>query len=144
MKNQNEHKYDDIIHLAHHVSKRHPQMPLLNRAAQFSAFAALTGYDDTIKETARLTEPFIELDEYQKEQLDKKLQLIQENLKQQPELEVTYFQPDAKKNGGVYRTFCGNAEKIDKYSRRIIFTDKTALFIEHIYSINGELFWHMD
>ena len=144
MKNQNEHKYDDIIHLAHHVSKRHPQMPLLNRAAQFSAFAALTGYDDTIKETARLTEPFIELDEYQKEQLDKKLQLIQENLKQQPKIEVTYFQPDAKKNGGVYRTFWGNAEKIDKYSRRIIFTDKTALFIEHIYSINGELFCHMD
>lgn len=144
MKNQNEHKYDDIIHLAHHVSKRHPQMPLLNRAAQFSAFAALTGYDDTIKETARLTEPFIELDECQKEQLDKKLQWIQENLKQQPKLEVTYFQPDAKKNGGVYRTFCGNAEKIDKNSRRIIFTDKTALFIEHIYSINGELFCHMD
>ncbi len=144
MKTQNSHNYDDIIHLAHHVSKKHPKMPFMNRAAQFSAFAALDGYDAAIKETSRLTDAFIELDEYQKEHLDKQLLLIREHLKDTPKIEVTYLKPDEKKNGGAYLTFCGHAKYIDEYNRRILFTDKTALLIEHIYSISGELFYNMD
>ena len=144
MKTQNSHNYDDIIHLAHHVSKKHPKMPFMNRAAQFSAFAALDGYDAAIKETSRLTDAFIELDEYQKEHLDKQLLLIREHLKDTPKIEVTYFKPDEKKNGGAYLTFCGHDKYIDEYNRRILFTDKTALLIEHIYSISGELFYNMD
>lgn len=143
MKNQDEHKYDDIINLPHHVSKRHPQMSLLNRAAQFSPFAALTGHEDAIKETARLTDSFVELDEDRKEQLDEQLQLIRENLEHMPEVEITYFQPDEKKNGGSYVTVRGRIKRIDEYSRQIIFSDGTALLIEYIYSINGEFFRNM-
>ena len=144
MNRQSSHNYDDIIHLAHHVSKKHPKMPFMNRAAQFSAFAALDGYDAAIKETSRLTDAFIELDEYQKEHLDKQLLLIREHLKDTPKIEVTSFKPDEKKNGGAYLTFCGHAKYIDEYNRRILFTDKTALLIEHIHSISGELFYNMD
>lgn len=140
MNEQEEHKYDDMINLPHHVSQRHPQMSPLNRAAQFSPFAALTGHEAAILETARLTDSFIELDEDKKEQLNEQLQLIRENLEQQPECEITYFQPDEKKDGGTYVTMCGRIKKIDEYARRIIFTDGTALPIEHLFAIRGELF----
>lgn len=140
MKYTDEHNYDDIINLPHHVSKKHPQMSLSNRAAQFSPFAALTGHEDAINETARLTESFIELDENKKEQLDEQLQLIRENLEQKPECEITYFRPDEIKDGGAYVTVYGRVKKIDEYGRRIIFTDGTVLPIEHIFSIGGELF----
>lgn len=103
--------YDDIIHLPHPVSPRHPQMPLADRAAQFSPFAALTGHDAAIRETARLTDSPVELEESGKEQLDRQLLLVQENLAQKPEIEVTYFQPDEKKSGGVYVTVCGRVKK---------------------------------
>ena len=135
MKYTDKHKYDDIIHLPHHVSTRHPQMPLLNRAAQFSPFAALTGYEDAIRETARLTDAFVELDENKKEQLDKQLQFIRKNLNQKPECEIVYFSPDAKKDGGTYVTVRKRIAKIDDYSHQIIFTDGTVLPIEHIFSI---------
>ena len=134
------HKYDDIIHLPHHVSKRHPQMPPLNRAAQFSPFAALTGHDAAIKETSRLTDPFAEISEDRKEHLDRQLQFIRENLEKRPEIEFTYFEPDIKKDGGAYVTISGKVKKIDDYSRRILLADGTALLIEHIYSISGEIF----
>lgn len=138
------HKYDDIIHLPRHVSGRHPQMPLSNRAAQFSPFAALTGHEDAIREAARQTDTFIELDEDRKEQLNEQLQLLKENLEQKPECEITYFQPDEKKNGGTYVTVCKPVKRIDECRRRIIFTDGTALPIEHLFSIEGELFRTMD
>ena len=141
---QDEHKYDDIINLPHHISKKHPQMTLLNRAAQFSPFAALTGHDDAIRETARLTESFIELNEDKKAQLNEQLQLIRENLEQKPECEVEYFKPDEKKEGGTYVTICGQIKKIDEYRHRIIFVDGTVLPIEHIFTIRGELFRNMD
>ena len=140
MKSQDENKYDDIINLPHHVSKKHPQMSLLNRAAQFSPFAALTGHSAVIQETARLTDSFVELDEDRKEQLNEQLQLIKENLEQKPEIEITYFEPDTKKDGGAYITTCVRIKKIDEYNHRIIFTDGTTLLIEHIFSIGGEFF----
>lgn len=134
------HKYDDIIRLPHHVSKSHPRMSPINRAAQFSPFAALIGYEDAILETARLTDSFAELDEDRKAQLDRQLQLIRENLGQEPECEIVYFQPDGKKGGGAYTSIRGRIMKIDGYGRRIIFTDGTALPIDRLFSIQGELF----
>ena len=144
MKIQEDHKYDDIIHLPHHVSKHHPQMSLQNRAAQFSPFAALTGHEDAIREAARLTDAFVELDEDRKKQLDEQLRLIREHLEQKPECDITYFQPDEKKDGGNYMTVHGRVKKIEEYKRQIVFTDGTALPIEHLYSIEGELFRDMD
>lgn len=127
--------YDDIIHLPHPVSVRHPQMPLADRAAQFSPFAALTGHEAAIRETARQTDAFAELEEGQREQLDWQLQLIRENLAQKPEIEVTYFQPDEKKSGGAYVTFCGRVKKIEEYSRQILFVDGTVISMENIISM---------
>ena len=144
MNNQDQHLYDDIIHLSHHVSKRHPQMSPMNRAAQFSPFAALTGHDAAIQETARRTDSFTELDEDRKRQLNEQLWFIRENLEQKPECEITYFQPDEKKNGGIYVTIHGKIRKIDEYRRQIIFTDGTAIPIEHLFSIQGKLFQNMD
>lgn len=129
------HKYDDIIHLPRHVSSRHPQMSLADRAAQFSPFAALTGHEAAIQETARLTDEFIELDEDQKEQLDERLRLLKENQFRETEIEVTYFQPDAKKSGGAYVTVRGRVEKIDEYGRSIVFVDGTMIPMERVFSI---------
>lgn len=142
--NKNEHKYDDIINLPHHVSTRHPKMPPADRAAQFSPFAALTGHEAAILETARLTDTFIELDEDQKELLDEQLALLRENLSQQPYIEVTYFLPDPQKDGGAYVTFRGQVKKIDTYHHQILFTDKTAVPMDAVWSIEGKLFEDWD
>lgn len=144
MKQNKEHKYDDIIMLPHHVSQKHPQMPLLSRAAQFSSFAALTGHSKAVKEAARLTDAFVELDESRKDQLNEQLCLIRENLEYLPEIEVVCFQPDNLKSGGTYEDVKGRVKKIDEYSRQIIFTDGRTLPIENIFSIRGELFKNMD
>lgn len=139
-----EHKYDDIINLPHYVSKKHPSMSLLNRAAQFSPFAALTGHNDAIQETARLTDSFIELSEERKEQLNEQLQLIRENLEQEPEIEAVYFQPDGRKEGGTYMTVCGRVKKISEHERRIFFTDGTVLPIDYLFEIRGDMFRNME
>lgn len=96
------HSYDDIIHLPHHVSTVHPHMPFSDRAAQFSPFAALTGYDAAVKETAHLTDERAELDEYAKAVLDEKFRMLQEVLSRHPKITVTYFQQDEKKSGRAY------------------------------------------
>lgn len=136
-------QYEDIIQLPHHVSAKHPRMPLPDRATQFSPFAALTGHGEAIRETARLTDDFVELDEDRKMQIDEQLRLVRENLSQRPEIEVTYFRPDEKKSGGAYVTIRGKVKKIDEYGRRILFMDGTALPMDRIYSMEGELFRHM-
>lgn len=140
MRENSRRSYDDIIDLPHHVSKKHPPMSPLNRAAQFSPFAALTGHGDAVRETERLTDPFVELDEDRKEQLNRRLRLIREHLDQNPECEITYFRPDEKKEGGAYVTLRGRIEKIDEYRRQILFTDGQVLPIDQIFSIRGELF----
>lgn len=131
------HKYDDIIHLPHHVSAKHPQMSLMNRAAQFSPFAALTGHGAAIQETARRTDSFIELEEDQKEQLDEQLQELQNSLSQNPEIkvEITYFLPDQRKEGGAYVTVRGTVKKIDGCRRRILLTDGTVIPMQMLFSI---------
>lgn len=133
-----ERNYDDIIELPHHVSVRHPQMPLRDRAAQFSPFAALTGHEAAIQETARLTEDFIELDEDRKEQLNEQFRVLGENQSLRPEIEVTYFQPDERKDGGAYVTVCGRLKRVDAYGHQILLTDGTALSMEQIFSVKGE------
>lgn len=94
-------RYDDIIHLPHHISKTRPQMSMMDRAAQFSPFAALTGYDAAIKETGRLTDEKIELGEETKAVLDRKQSYLSDMISVQPEITVTYFLPDERKSGGT-------------------------------------------
>lgn len=113
-------KYDDIINLEHHVSKVHKQMSLENRSAQFAPFAALTGYEDEVKETARITEDRIELDEEQKIIINEKLNIIESQIAANPEISITYFVPDTKKEGGSYQTITEKLKKIDNYNNEII------------------------
>ena len=127
--------YEDIINLPHHVSATRPQMSMMDRAAQFSPFAALTGYDAAIKETARLTDQKIELDDYEKEEINDKIQLIAEHLGEDFEVVITYFQPDSKKAGGAYVDAIGVVKTIDEYKRLIIFRDGKKIPIDDILDI---------
>ena len=140
--------YDDIIHLPRPVSSKHPRMPLWDRAAQFAPFAALSGHDEAIRETARGTESFVELDEGQREKLDRRLRMLLAGLEENPpretEIKVTYFRPDAMKDGGAYVSVTGVVRKVDGYRRQILFADGTTLSMENIVSIEGELFKDTD
>lgn len=129
------HKYDDIIHLTHHVSDRRVPMSRADRAAQFSAFAALTGYDGVIRESGRLTEAQILLDEDSKTMLNEKLRMILEIIDEQPRINITFFQPDERKAGGTYVSVSGRVKKIDEYARAVMLTDGSAIPIERIYQI---------
>lgn len=131
--------YKDIINLSRPISKR-PKMSLEQRSAQFAPFAALTGYEGQIKETARLTNRRIEIDEEIKLVLDLKIQLIQEHIKEQPEIEITYFIPDLKKDGGRYETIVNAIKKIDIYRNEIIMIDGTTIAIEEIIDVQSEIF----
>ena len=134
----NEHKYDDIIGLPHHVSKTRPRMTMIDRAAQFSPFAALTGYEAAIDETARLTDAFVELDESQKEVLDKQIQQLKLELPQKRAVTVTYFKPDERKCGGTYVTITGIVKKIDEYERLIKMADGSEIPIVLIKEITPD------
>lgn len=126
-------KYDDIINLPHHVSKNYPQMSMYSRAAQFAPFAALTGYEGQIKETARLTNDRIDLDEELKSILDSKLQ---DKLNTKQTVEFTYFVPDLKKDGGKYVTVSGIIKKIDEYKQVIVLENKQEIPIKEIIDIS--------
>ena len=132
--------YDDIINLPNPTSKNHPRMSLEARAAQFSPFAALTGHDAAIKETARLTDEKQELGEDAIAHLNEQLNLISENIGIEQTVTITYFVPDNKKSGGVYISHSGVVKKIDEYERMVIMTDKTAIPIDQISNIEGKLF----
>ena len=132
--------YDDILHLPHPTSKRHPRMPIVDRAAQFSPFAALTGHRAAIEETARVTDRRIELDEDAKEQLDQTLQLLLERIDEQPEVTVTWFSPDKKKAGGQYHTATGKLKRIDSREGRLILTDGNQIPLEDLLEIRSESF----
>lgn len=133
-------EYDDIINLPRHVSKTRGKMPIIDRAAQFAPFAALTGHDAAIKETARLTEERVELDEYMKADLNSKLQIIGDRLKEKPELSITYFIPDEIKEGGSYITVRARAKKLDEYEGLLIMSNDTEIPIEEIIKIEGNIF----
>lgn len=132
--------YDDIINLPHHTSTSRPHMSAHDRAAQFSPFAALTGYDAAITETARLTDKRVELDEYSKADLNGRLNMIQDHMDEQPKVSITYFQPDKKKSGGAYITATGCVKKMDEYERMVVMQDDTKIPIDGIFEIDGELF----
>lgn len=133
-------KYDDIINLPRHVSKKRPPMPIKDRAAQFSPFAALTGHDAEVKETARITEKRIELDQYMKEKLNHKLQILVDKVKEEPKINITYFEPDDKKDGGAYITITDTVKRIDEYERNILMKDGGVIPIDEILNVEGKIF----
>lgn len=137
---KNKNPYEDIIHLPHLVSKDHIPMSIADRAAQFSPFAALTGYDGAIKETARLTDQRIELDESSKTILDEKLRIIQNHLNAAVETEFVFFKQDEKKTGGTYITQRGIVKKISSYEGSVIMQKGEKILIKDIITISGELF----
>jgi len=131
--------YDDIIHLPHHVSKSRPHMSMHDRAAQFSPFAALTGYDAAIKETARWTDTQADLDENYKAGLDEKLMYILSHIEERPAVMLTYFVKDEKKDGGSYRSAEGAIRKVDFYERVIVMEDRMRIPLENIVEIDSAI-----
>ena len=132
--------YEDIIDLPHHTSTTHPPMSAFDRAAQFSPFAALTGHDAAITESARLTETRVELDEYSKADLNRRLCILQDRMDEQPSVSITYFQPDTKKSGGAYITAVGCIKKMVEYERAVVMQDDTRIPIDQIIAVDGEWF----
>ena len=132
--------YEDIIHLPRHGSATHPHMTAIDRAAQFSPFAALTGYASAIRETARLTSERIELDECMKSALNDRLQVIAGRMNERPEVTITYFEPDVKKDGGAYVTAIGTAKKIDLSERVVVMFDGSVIPFDEIVAIDGRIF----
>ena len=133
-------KYDDMIYLPNPTPTCKPRMSLHDRAAQFSPFAALTGYEDAVEETARLTDTRLELSEDMKTILNEKMQMIVDNMDSETIVTITYFVPDKKKSGGAYVDVTGVVKEIDEYERCIVMTDKKKIPIEQIRAIEGELF----
>ena len=134
------HQYDDIINLPHHVSTVHTHMSLHDRAAQFLPFAALTGYEDAIKETGRLTEERISLSESEIESLNERLHILLEGQHSQSKIAVTYFVPDEKKAGGAYETTEGYVKRIDEYRRVLVMTNGLQIAMEDIIELEGKIF----
>lgn len=139
-----EEKYNDIINLPHHVSKKHPQMSLEERSAQFAPFAALTGYEDAVAETERLTDERIDIDEEVKKTLDAKLKSICDKIKIKPEVEITYFIPDNKKDGGKYVTITGKLRRVDNVKQILIMDNGIEISIHDIFDINEYFFDNID
>ncbi|NLC96037.1 MAG: hypothetical protein GX675_00490 [Erysipelotrichaceae bacterium] len=133
-------KYDDIINLPRHISKTRRPMSQKNRAAQFAPFAALSGFESSIKETARLTDSKIELDEYDKLYLNEKIKIIQNSLKDKNLVKITYFKKDKTKEGGSYIVIEGIVKDIDEYNLTIIMKDNSKIIINDILEIESELF----
>lgn len=132
--------YDDIINLPHPTSKRHPRMPICDRAAIFSPFAALSGHGAAIAETARLTEQRIELDEDTRAELDRRQAVLLEHMDEQPELTVTWFQRGEKKDGGAYLTTTGRLNKLRELERILVLTDGTEISLEDVVTLESDIF----
>ena len=128
-------RYHDIMDLSHHVSKTHPPMDSVDRAAQFSPFAALTGHEAAIRETERLTQERVELSEDSKALLDEKLRMIMEQIEEHPQVSVCYFLPDERKSGGAYRTVTGRVKKIDVHRGALVFMEGEAITMKDITEI---------
>lgn len=140
MSNNLENKYKDIINLPHYQSTTRAHMSSYDRAAQFSPFAALTGYEDAVKETARLTDRKVELDEYELQSLGERLDIIQDTLHEEPEVFITYFVADHKKSGGSYKTISGIVKRIDEFEHLVLMQNGTKIPIEDILEIDGNVF----
>ena len=135
--------YEDIVNLPPHISKKHPQPSMMDRAARFAPFAAITGYEEMVLEEARVTEERVDLDEGALSLLNEKLNMIQEFLDEEPEVTITYFEPDKKKSGGAYITITGTVKRIDEYEHLVILTDGKKIRIEDIYALESDLFYSL-
>ena len=140
MKLKYDHKYDDIINMEHHKSKKHPPMSLYARSAQFAPFAALTGYEEAVTETAREVGEKIDIDDELRNILDSKIQVLSEQIKDKSEIVFTYFVPDLTKDGGKYINVIGIVKKIDTINQTIFLEDETEIPIGDIIDISGEIF----
>ena len=129
-------RYDDIIDLPHHISPTRNRMSMIDRAAQFSPFAALTGYDAAIQEAGRLTDHRIDFDVDGKQMLNEKLRSLAERIHEQPEVRITYFIPDERKSGGAYVDVVGKVRKINSNEKTLHLTDGTAIDFECIYDLD--------
>ena len=135
--------YEDIVDLPHHVSRKHPQPTMADRAARFAPFAAITGYEEMVLEEARVTDDRIEMDESSKAALNEKLNMILEFIDEQSEVSITYFEPDKRKAGGAYVTVTGTVKRIDEYEHLVIMTDGKKINIDEIYNLQSELFYSL-
>ena len=135
--------YEDIVNLPPHISKKHPQPTMIDRAARFAPFAAITGYEEMVLEEARVTEERVDLDEGALSFLNEKLNMIREFLDEKPEVTITYFEPDKKKSGGAYVSIAGVVKRIDEYEHLVILTDGKKILIEDIYAIESDLFYSL-
>ena len=132
--------YDDIINLPHPTSQRHRRMPIRDRPAIFSPFAALTGHGAAIAETARLTDRRMELDEDTRAELDRRQAVLLEHMDEQPEITITWFQPDERKDGGAYLTATGRLKKFRELERILILTDGTEIPVEDVGALESGIF----
>ena len=133
-------KYDDIIDLPRPRSNARPKMSNHDRAAQFSPFAALVGYDDAVKETARLTDEMTALDDEKIAELGEKIRKIYELVDKRPTVTVRYFVPDGKKTGGKYISVTGGVKRVDVYGSKIIMSDGKEILMDLIVDIEGDIF----
>ena len=133
-------EYGDIIHLPHPVSKKHPRMSMHDRAAQFSPFAALTGHDEAIRETARLTDEKSNLDETYKAGLDEKLVILMSKQEEKPATMITYFLRDERKAGGSYEVLEGQIRKVDLYERVLVMEDRSRIPLDDVLDIESDIF----
>ena len=132
--------YEDIVNLPPHISKRHPQPTMMDRAARFAPFAAITGYEEMVLEEARVTEEWVDLTESALEQLNERLVVLQEHLLEQQEITITYFKPDLRKSGGAYVEHTGIVKRIDLYEHLLVMMDGKKISIESICKLSGEIF----
>lgn len=139
MKTEEKSPYEDIIDLPHHVSGKHPPMDMEKRAAQFMPFRALTGYEDAVAETARLTQRKIDLSEEERADLDVRLRLLSERLQEKPLVRVTYFLADPLKEGGSYESFTGRLRRIDPYEKSLVFVQGERIPLKDILSLRTDL-----
>ena len=131
-------QYDDILYLPHPVSERHARMNAADRVAQFSPFAALTGFEEAIDETGRLTQPRIFPDEWVLSEINRTLAALQVRIREEPAVNVRYFRQDARKSGGAYVRFQGRLKRIDPYEEVLLFTDGTKIYLEDILELTEE------
>ena len=136
--------YSKIINLPHHQSATRKRMSNYDRAAQFAPFAALTGHDEAIKETARLTDDYMEMGEDRLGELSAKIQLLIDKLSEQPEITVVYFVPDERKSGGSYAEKTGIVRIIDEYERKLMFYDGDKILIDRVMDFKGEIFSQLE
>ena len=132
--------YEDILNLPHHVSRKHPPMSMLNRAAQFSPFAALTGYDAAIRETARQTDRRIALSEDEKAEISEKLRLLRDVEAEHPVVTFVYFVPDGRKEGGKYVSRTAQVKRIDDFKQVILLADGQSISIDDLLEVDCKLF----